>query len=92
MFVDRLAQEIGAAVAAIGGIDALVFTGGIGEYAAAIRSRVLAKLSWFGFATDVAGNTANATRITTAQSHCPAYVIPTDEEAIIAQAAVRFTT
>ena len=92
MFVDRLAQEIGAAAAAIGGIDAVVFTGGIGENAVVIRSRVLAKLSWFGFATDVAGNTANATRITTAQSHCPAYVIPTDEEAIIAQAAVRLTT
>ena len=87
MFVDRLVQEIGAAAAAIGGLDGLVFTGGIGENAAPVRARTLDALAWLGFRTDAGANEANAATITLAGSTPSAHVIAADEEAVIAAAA-----
>lgn len=89
MFVDRLVQEIGAAAAAIGGIDRLVFTGGIGENAAAIRARTLDALGWLGFELDEMANGAHATTITTTASPRAAHVIAADEERVIARATAK---
>jgi acetate kinase len=86
MFVDRLVQEIGAAAASLGGIDALVFSGGIGENAAPIRAMVLEKLEWLGFRLDPAANAAKSERLTTADSVRQAFVVEADEERIIARA------
>jgi len=86
MFVDRLAQEIGAAVAAIGGLDALVFTGGIGENAAVIRSRTVAALAFLGVSLDDAANAVGAPTLTTAGSRPAVHIVRADEEATIARA------
>jgi acetate kinase len=86
MFVDRLVQEIGGAAASLGGVDALVFSGGIGENAAPIRAMVLNRLEWLGFGLDAAANAAGAGRITTAESTRQAFIVKADEEHIIAQA------
>ena len=86
MFVDRLVQEIGAAAAAIGGLDGLVFTGGIGENAAPVRARTLDALAWLGFEIDAEANEAGAATITPPGSTPSAHVVATDEEAAIAAA------
>ncbi|MBV6650704.1 MAG: acetate/propionate family kinase [Hoeflea sp.] len=86
MFVDRLVQEIGGAAASLGGIDALVFSGGIGENAAPIRAMVLEKLEWLGFSLDAAANAAGTGRLTAAESARQAFIVKADEEHIIAQA------
>lgn len=85
MFVDRLVLEIGKAATALQGFDAIVFTGGIGENAAAIRAGVIAKLGWLGLELDAPANLANAHLITTATSRRSAHVIKTDEELVIAK-------
>jgi acetate kinase len=91
MFVDRLVQEIGSAMAAIGGLDALVFTGGIGENAVPIRARVVNALAWTGLDLDRAANeAADAAAGSTITTGDPsAHVVATDEEAVIAAAARR---
>jgi len=85
LFCYRCVREIGALAACIGGLDALVFTGGIGEHAAEIRRRVVDALGWLGIEGDHAANAAGETRISTVDSRCEALVIPTDEEWMIAQ-------
>ena len=87
MFVDRLAQEIAAAAAAMEGLDALVFTGGIGENAAPVRARALAALAWLGFTLDHGANEAHAATVTAAASPRSAHVVAADEEAELAAAA-----
>lgn len=89
MFVDRLVQEIGTAAAGLGGVDAIVFSGGIGENAAPVRARTLQKLAWLGFSLDPRANDACAQRLTTAGSERHAFVVAADEERIIAQATAR---
>ncbi|MDZ7599878.1 MAG: acetate/propionate family kinase [Hoeflea sp.] len=89
MYVDRLVAEIGAAAASLEGIDALVFSGGIGENAAPIRARTLAKLEWLGFAVDPEANAAGAERLTRDSSARPAFVVRADEELVIARAVAR---
>ncbi len=84
LFVYRTVREIGSLVAALGGIDALVFTGGIGEHAAPVRSRIAAGLEWFGVRLDEAANDRHARRVSTADSAVTVHVIPTDEERVIA--------
>ncbi|MEP6678541.1 MAG: acetate/propionate family kinase [Betaproteobacteria bacterium] len=84
LFCYRIARELGSLAAALGGLDALVFTGGIGERAAPVRAQVLAQAAWLGLALDESANGAHATRITAGTSRIPAYVIPTDEERMIA--------
>jgi acetate kinase len=84
-FVHRIAREAGALAAAMGGIDGIVFTAGIGEHSPEIRGAVLARLRWLGFAPDQAANARHGPLITTAASPRKAYVIPTDEELMIAR-------
>ncbi|MGJ8571526.1 MAG: acetate/propionate family kinase [Hoeflea sp.] len=92
MFVDRLVQEIGAAAAGLGGVDALVFSGGIGENAAPIRAMTLQRLEWLGFNLDSAANAAGEIRLTTAGSARHAFIVEADEERIIAQAVAALLT
>jgi acetate kinase len=70
--------------AALGGLDAFVFTAGIGENSAVIRARIAAKLAWLGAILDEQANTARALRISAPDSRVGLYVIPTDEELMIA--------
>jgi acetate kinase len=83
----RLAREIGGLSAALGGLDALVFTGGIGEHAAPIRARALDRLAFLGLEVDAAKNATDAAMIH--RGRVPILVMPTDEERIIARAAAR---
>ncbi len=83
-FVYRATLETGALAAAMEGIDALVFTGGIGEHAAPIRAMICEKLAWLGIALDPAANARNALHISTANSRVSVCVIPADEETVIA--------
>ena len=85
LFCYRAFRELGSLVAALQGLDALVFTGGIGENAAPVRERIVNALPWLGFALDPAANAANARRITQPTSATPAYVIATNEELMIAR-------
>jgi len=85
-YVFRLAREIGAMAAVLGGIDALVFTGGIGENAAPIRARALERLEFLGLSIAPEANAQNATQI--GAGPVPVLVMPTDEERIIARATV----
>jgi acetate kinase len=84
LFVYRLARELGSLAAALGGIDALVFTGGIGENAAPIRARVCQDASWLGLDLDEEANTRGGPCISRVGSRASAWVIPTDEELMIA--------
>jgi acetate kinase len=88
-FAYRIAKELGALAAVLGGLDALVFTAGIGENSPAIRKAVLERSTWLGFEIDEAANEENAATITSAASKLPALVIPTNEELMIARHAVR---
>jgi acetate kinase len=88
-FVYRAAREIGSLAGALGGIDALVFTAGIGENSAEIRARIGAASAWLGVEVDAAANAAAGPRISTAQSRVSAWVIPTNEELMIARHTAR---
>jgi acetate kinase len=83
-FVYRVAREIGALTAVLGGLDGLVFTAGIGENSAPIRARVCEASTWLGLALDRDANARGGPRITRAGSAVSAWVIPTDEERVIA--------
>lgn len=85
LFVYRIGRELGSLVAALGGLDVMVFTGGIGEHAAAIRARVCASAAWLGVALDVAANASGQTYISQPSSAVVALVVPTDEELMIAR-------
>jgi acetate kinase len=85
LFVYRIGRELGSLAAALGGLDALVFTGGIGEHAAAIRERVCRDAGWLGLELDPAANEAGGPRINARSSRTGAWVIPTDEELMIAR-------
>jgi acetate kinase len=84
-FVYHVARTAGSLGVAMGGIDGMVFTAGIGERSAEIRSRVLHRLHFLGFSIDEATNQAGGPLLTRADSALPAYVIPTDEEGVIAR-------
>jgi acetate kinase len=86
MFVDRVVHEIAAAAASAGGLDALVFTGGIGSGSSIIRARVLEALAWLGFEIDPQANGKGAATITTPASPRSAHVVIADEEQVIARA------
>jgi acetate kinase len=85
LFVYRIGREIGSLAAATGGLDALVFTGGIGENSAVIRERVCRGASWLGVELDVAANNAGGARISSKSSPASAWTIPTNEELMIAR-------
>ena len=84
-FVYRAAQEVGALAAVLGGLDALVFTAGIGENSPVSRQRICEACAWLGIDFDAAANSANATRISRATSNVSAWMIPTNEELMIAR-------
>ena len=84
-FVYRVAKEIGALAAALGGIDALVFTAGIGENSPEIRRRIAAASAWLGLDLDHHANLRSGPRISRTGSHLSAWVIPTNEELMIAR-------
>ncbi len=85
LFVYRIGRELGSLAAALGGLDALVFTAGIGENAAAIRARVCEAAAWLGVRLDAAANAVGGPRISSPSSPTSAWVLPTDEEAMIAR-------
>jgi acetate kinase len=84
-FVYHVAKTAGSLAASMGGIDGLVFTAGIGERSPEIRARVLRRLGWLGFVLDEPANNAGGPRLTRPDSPRCAYVIPTDEEIVIAR-------
>jgi acetate kinase len=85
LYVYRIRRELGSLAAALGGLDALVFTAGIGEKAAAIRERVCRDAEWLGLTLDAAANATGGPRISPPGSRVSAWVIPTDEELMIAR-------
>jgi acetate kinase len=92
-FVYRIGQTLGALTASIGGLDALVFTAGVGENDAEIRARVCADAGWLGIDIDAevnaAGNFADGARISPSDLQPEVWVIPTDEERMIARHTLR---
>jgi acetate kinase len=84
LFVYRISREIGSLAAALGGLDALVFTGGIGENAVAIRARVCRDARWLGLELDEDANAKGGPCINRKGSRVSAWVIPTNEELMIA--------
>ena len=84
-FVYRAGLHAGMLAAALQGIDAFVFTAGIGENSSAIRARIAERLEWLGVALDAAENDKSALKISQAGSRVPVYVVPTDEERMIAE-------
>jgi acetate kinase len=87
-FVYHVARTAGALAVSLGGIDGLVFTAGIGEHSIPVRARVLDRLRWLGFEVDDEANQAGKGRITSTSSPLPAFVIPTDEERVIARETI----
>ena len=84
LFCYRIGRELGSMAAALGGLDALVFTGGIGEHAAPIRARVVEAARWLGLTLDAAANAADGPRIS-GPGAARAWVVPTNEELMIAR-------
>lgn len=89
LFVYRIGRELGSLAAALGGLDALVFTGGIGEHAAEIRARVCRNAGWLGVTLDDKANSAGGPRISEDGSAVSAWVLPTDENLVIARHTLR---
>ena len=89
LFVYRVGRELGSMAAALGGIDALIFTAGIGEHAAEIRRRVCEDAAWLGVELDQSNNLTGGARISRVGSRTSAWVIPTDENLMIARDAWR---
>ena len=84
-FVYRIGRELGSLAAALGGLDAIVFTAGIGEHDAEVRARVCRQAAWLGVDLDQTANAKNGPRISTGSSRTAAWVIPTNEELMIAR-------
>jgi acetate kinase len=84
-FVYAMTKYAGAYTVALGGLDAFVFTAGIGEHSAAVRTALYDKLAWLGVKLDAQANAAGAPRISTANSRVSVWVIPTNKELMIAQ-------
>lgn len=89
LYTDRLVQEIAAATAALDGIDALIFTGGVGENAVGLRADVLDRLAWLGFRCDRTANAAGGPLLSEAGTTPAAYRVPTDEQRVIAEACLK---
>lgn len=85
LFIYRIGRELGSLVAAIGGLDALVFTAGIGENSAAVRAAVCEQAAWLGIELDAGANARHASCISTPESAISVWVLPTDEELMIAR-------
>lgn len=85
LFVYRIRRELGSLAAALGGLDALIFTGGIGEHAAEIRARVCRDASWLGVSLDDDANARGGPRISPPGAPVSAWVVPTNENLIVAR-------
>ena len=85
VFIYRVGRELGSLAAALGGLDAIVFTAGIGENSCSLRERVCRDAAWLGVELDAAANERNGPRISTPASRVSAWVIPTNEELMIAR-------
>ena len=85
LYLYRIRRELGSLAAALGGLDAVVFTAGIGENAAVIRERVCRDAAWLGVELDAAANASGGPRISAPASRVSAWVIPTNEELMIAR-------
>ena len=85
LFVYRIGRELGSLAAALGGLDAIVFTAGIGEHAPPVRERVCRQAAWLGVELDANANVTGGPRLSTASSRTSAWVIPTNEELMIAR-------
>jgi len=84
LFIYRIVREVGSLSAALGGLDALVFTGGIGEHAHIIREKVCQQMTWLGVELDKTANENHARKISTTDSETSVWVLPTNEEKMIA--------
>jgi acetate kinase len=84
-FVYRIGLHAGMLAAALGGLDAFVFTAGIGENSVSLRARIAEKLDWLGAKLDANANATHAMRISTSDSRIGLFVIPTNEELMIAR-------
>ena len=91
LYVYRITRELGGLAAALGGLDAIVFTGGIGENAAEIRARVCHGAEWLGVQLDEAANVARARRVSAPGSRVRAWRLATDEEGVIARHTLALT-
>jgi len=80
-----MTKYVGAYTAVLGGLDALVFTAGIGEHSAPVRAALCGKLAWLDVKLDEQANTAGGPRISTPASGVSVWVIPTNEDLMIAQ-------
>ncbi len=85
LFVYRIGRELGSLAAALGGLDALIFTAGVGEHAVNVRRRVLEDAAWLGVELDVPANASGGPRLTRPASGVAAFVIPTNEDLMIAR-------
>ncbi len=85
LFVYRIGRELGSLAAALGGLDAIVFTAGVGENSAEIRARVCQSAAWLGIEVDASANAGGGPRISTASSRVAVWTIPTNEELMIAR-------
>jgi acetate kinase len=86
LFCYRAASNLAGLVPSIGGLDALVFTAGIGENSAYVRHLICERLEWLGIVLDDSANTANATTISAENSRVKVLVVPTNEELVVAKA------
>ena len=91
LFAYRAIQVIGGLAATLGGLDAIVFTAGVGEHSARMRAKIAEGFEWLGLWLDPEANADHATLISTPESAVRAYVIPTDEEGVIARHTRRLT-
>jgi len=85
LYVYRIGRELGSLAAALGGLDAIVFTAGVGENAPTIRERVCQDAAWLGIELDAAANARGGPRINAADSRVSAWVVPANEELMIAR-------
>jgi acetate kinase len=89
LYCYRINREIGSLAAALGGLDALVFTGGVGENAAPVRARVCQAAGWLGIALDEKANDVGGPCLTLPECPTSAWAIPTDEQGVIARHMAR---
>jgi acetate kinase len=85
LYIYRIGRELGSLAAALGGLDAVVFTAGIGENSAVLRERVCRGARWLGIDLNPAANVAGGPRISDAKSRVSVWAIPTNEELMIAR-------
>ena len=90
VYVYRIAREIGSLTAALGGLDTLVFTAGVGENASRIRARIAEQCAWLGVRLDPKANQSGLRQISREDSQVRVLVIPTDEQIVIARGVVGF--